>query len=146
MTRTKDIYRVAQALVDAFVARHATPPAMVTSLAERAPALPYRDLYCARGQNENFIKAIRNDLGSDRCLRPWLGVAHNANPAGSGDVRRATPARTPEKRPPATVRGVPNPRSSPPAAGRWSELAQNLALSSAERWAKAAPRGVWGGL
>ncbi len=26
----------------------------------------YRDLYCARGQDENYIKAVKNDLASDR--------------------------------------------------------------------------------
>jgi hypothetical protein len=42
------------------------PRFVVTSLADPAPELLYSDLYCARGQDENFIKAIKNDLGSDR--------------------------------------------------------------------------------
>ncbi len=42
------------------------PRFVVTSLVDPAPELLYRDLYCARGQDENFIKAIKNDLGSDR--------------------------------------------------------------------------------
>ena len=42
------------------------PRFVVTSLTDPAPELLYRDLYCARGQDENFIKAIKNDLGSDR--------------------------------------------------------------------------------
>ncbi len=42
------------------------PRFVVTSLADPAPQLLYRDLYCARGQDENFIKAIKNDLSSDR--------------------------------------------------------------------------------
>ena len=42
------------------------PRFVVTSLTDPAPELLYRDLYCARGQDENFIKAIKNDLSSDR--------------------------------------------------------------------------------
>lgn len=42
------------------------PRFVVTSLSDPAPEAIYRDLYCARGQDENFIKAIKNDLGSDR--------------------------------------------------------------------------------
>jgi len=42
------------------------PRFVVTSLADPAPQLLYQDLYCARGQDENFIKAIKNDLASDR--------------------------------------------------------------------------------
>lgn len=38
----------------------------MTSLADPAPEAIYRDLYCARGQDENFIKAVKNDLASDR--------------------------------------------------------------------------------
>jgi hypothetical protein len=30
------------------------------------PECFYRDLYCARGQDENFIKMIKNDLAIDR--------------------------------------------------------------------------------
>ena len=45
---------------------------MVTSLADPRSALPYGDLYCVRAQDENFIKAIRNDLGSDRASDPGL--------------------------------------------------------------------------
>jgi len=42
------------------------PRFVVTSLTDPAVELLYRDLCCARGQGENFIKAIKNDLGSDR--------------------------------------------------------------------------------
>lgn len=42
------------------------PRFVVTSLADPTPEALYRDLYCARGQDENFIKAIKNDLASDR--------------------------------------------------------------------------------
>lgn len=38
----------------------------VTSLKEPTPESLYRDLYCARGQDENLIKAVKNDLASDR--------------------------------------------------------------------------------
>ena len=31
-----------------------------------SPEIVYRDLYCARGQDENYIKQIKNDLASDR--------------------------------------------------------------------------------
>lgn len=42
------------------------PRFVVTSLAEPAPACVYRDLYAARGQDENYIKAMKLDLASDR--------------------------------------------------------------------------------
>ncbi|WP_020681588.1 IS1380 family transposase [Marinobacterium rhizophilum] len=44
----------------------ATPRFVVTSLGDPSPEALYRDLYCARGQDENFIKAVKNDLASDR--------------------------------------------------------------------------------
>jgi hypothetical protein len=42
------------------------PRFVVTSLTLPSPECVYRDLYCARGQDENFIKMIKNDLASDR--------------------------------------------------------------------------------
>lgn len=42
------------------------PRFVVTSLTDTTPEILYRELYCARGQDENFIKAIKNDLASDR--------------------------------------------------------------------------------
>lgn len=42
------------------------PRFVVTSLADPTPDMLYKDLYCARGQDENFIKAVKNDLASDR--------------------------------------------------------------------------------
>ena len=42
------------------------PRFVVTSLDLPSPECVYRDLYCARGQDENFIKMIKNDLASDR--------------------------------------------------------------------------------
>lgn len=42
------------------------PRFVVTSLADPTPEALYRDLYCARGQDENFIQAVKNDLASDR--------------------------------------------------------------------------------
>lgn len=42
------------------------PRFVVTSLTDPTPELLYKDLYCARGQDENFIKAVKNDLASDR--------------------------------------------------------------------------------
>ena len=42
------------------------PRFVVTSLEAPTPEAVYRDLYCARGQDENFIKAVKNDLASDR--------------------------------------------------------------------------------
>ena len=42
------------------------PRFVVTSLTDPSPELLYSHLYCARGQDENFIKAIKNDLASDR--------------------------------------------------------------------------------
>jgi hypothetical protein len=42
------------------------PRFVVTSLTDTTSEALYRDLYCARGQDENFIKAIKNDLASDR--------------------------------------------------------------------------------
>lgn len=42
------------------------PRFVVTSLNEADAECVYRDLYCARGQDENYIKMIKNDLASDR--------------------------------------------------------------------------------
>ena len=42
------------------------PRFVVTSLEEPTPQLLYTELYCARGQDENFIKMMKNDLASDR--------------------------------------------------------------------------------
>lgn len=42
------------------------PRFVVTSLDGPHAECVYRDLYCARGQDENFIKMIKNDLASDR--------------------------------------------------------------------------------
>lgn len=42
------------------------PRFVVTSLDLPTPESLYRDLYCARGQDENCIKRIKNDLASDR--------------------------------------------------------------------------------
>ena len=42
------------------------PGYVVTSLDLPNPENLYRDLYCARGQDENLIKMIKNDLASDR--------------------------------------------------------------------------------
>ena len=42
------------------------PRFVVTSLELPTPECLYRDLYCARGQDENFIKMLKNDLASDR--------------------------------------------------------------------------------
>lgn len=48
------------------MARGDNPRFVVTSLDLPSPECVYRDLYCARGQDENFIKMIKNDLASDR--------------------------------------------------------------------------------
>jgi hypothetical protein len=37
-------------------------------LTDPTPDLLYQDLYCARGQDENFIKAVKNDLASDHAF------------------------------------------------------------------------------
>jgi hypothetical protein len=42
------------------------PRFVVTSLAAPTPQMLYADLYCARGNCENAIKAVKNDLHSDR--------------------------------------------------------------------------------
>lgn len=42
------------------------PCYVVTSLDLPSPEALYRDLYCARGQDENFIKMMKNDLACDR--------------------------------------------------------------------------------
>ena len=42
------------------------PRFVVTSLTEPTAEALYRDLYCASGQDENYIKAVKNDLASDR--------------------------------------------------------------------------------
>ena len=42
------------------------PRFVVTSLEAPSPQMLYEDLYCARGNCENDIKAVKNDLHSDR--------------------------------------------------------------------------------
>jgi len=42
------------------------PRFVVTSLAAPPPQMLYEDLYCARGNGENDIKAVKCDLQSDR--------------------------------------------------------------------------------
>jgi DDE family transposase len=42
------------------------PRFVVTSLTNPTPELLYTNLYCARGQDEHFIKAVKNDLASER--------------------------------------------------------------------------------
>jgi hypothetical protein len=42
------------------------PRFVATSLDLPTPENLYRDLYCARGQDENWIKMVKNDLASDR--------------------------------------------------------------------------------
>jgi len=42
------------------------PRFVVTSLEVPTPQMLYEDLYCARGNCENDIKAVKNDLHSDR--------------------------------------------------------------------------------
>ncbi len=42
------------------------PRFVVTSLDLPTPECLYRDLYSARGQDENFLKMVKNDLASDR--------------------------------------------------------------------------------
>lgn len=42
------------------------PRFIVTSLEDSTAEILYTQLYCARGQDENYIKAIKNDLASDR--------------------------------------------------------------------------------
>lgn len=42
------------------------PRFVVTSLVAPTPQMLYEDLYCARGNCENDIKAVKNDLHSDR--------------------------------------------------------------------------------
>jgi hypothetical protein len=42
------------------------PRFVVTSLVAPTPQMLYEDLYCARGTCENAIKAVKNDLHSDR--------------------------------------------------------------------------------
>lgn len=42
------------------------PRFVVTTIENATPTVVYRDFYSARGQDENFIKAVKLDLGSDR--------------------------------------------------------------------------------
>jgi hypothetical protein len=46
------------------------PRFVVTSLDLPTPECLYRDLYSARGQDENFIKMLKNDLASERPPAP----------------------------------------------------------------------------
>ena len=42
------------------------PRFIVTSIQSATPELLYQDLYCPRGQDENYIKQLKNDLCADR--------------------------------------------------------------------------------
>lgn len=42
------------------------PRFVVSSMTGPTPEILYKTLYCARGQDENFIKVLKNDLASDR--------------------------------------------------------------------------------
>ena len=59
-----DAYRVV--LKAEIMSLDENPRFVVTSLTEPTAEALHRDLYCARGQDENYIKAIKNDLASDR--------------------------------------------------------------------------------
>ncbi len=48
------------------MSRGENPRFIVTSLDTTTPDILYKDIYCARGQDENFIKMMKNDLASDR--------------------------------------------------------------------------------
>jgi len=48
------------------MSRGQNPRFIVTSLNTTTPDILYREIYCARGQDENFIKMMKNDLASDR--------------------------------------------------------------------------------
>lgn len=54
----------------------ANPRFVVTSLTEPDPELVYRELYTARGQDENFIKAVKNDLAADRTSAAGFWANH----------------------------------------------------------------------
>lgn len=42
------------------------PRYVVTSIENATPEIIYKELYCARGQDENFIKQLKNDMACDR--------------------------------------------------------------------------------
>ncbi|WP_081869991.1 transposase [Endozoicomonas numazuensis] len=42
------------------------PRFIVTSIKEASPEVIYEELYCPRGQDENFIKHLKSDLSGDR--------------------------------------------------------------------------------
>ena len=42
------------------------PPYIVTSIKDATAETIYEDLYCPRGQDENFIKHLKSDLSGDR--------------------------------------------------------------------------------
>lgn len=48
------------------MSRGQNPRFIVTSLNTTTPDILYQEIYCARGQDENFIKMMKNDLASDR--------------------------------------------------------------------------------
>ena len=52
------------------------PRFLVTSLTLPSPECLYRDLYSARGQDENFIKVLKRDLASDRTSDPRFLANH----------------------------------------------------------------------
>jgi hypothetical protein len=102
------------------------PRFVVTSLERPTPESLYRDLYCARGQDENWIKRIKNDLASDRTsdhrlpfqppapvfrrrrLCPASGVAHRGpRPyrTGQRSTRHSDPETVQNRRAGGSVQG-----------------------------------------
>jgi hypothetical protein len=52
------------------------PRFVVTSLTNADPETVYRNLYCARGQDENYIKQLKNDLVGDRMSEQGFVANH----------------------------------------------------------------------
>ena len=49
------------------------PRFIVTSIKEASPKVIYEELYCPRGQDENFIKHLKSDLSGDRLSDQGFG-------------------------------------------------------------------------
>lgn len=52
------------------------PRFVVTSMPHACPETVYRDLYCARGQDENYIKQLKRDLTCDRMSEQGFVANH----------------------------------------------------------------------
>jgi len=74
------------------------PRFIVTSIENISPKMAYQELYCARGNDERYIKELKNDLACDRTSNSSF-LANSSESTPRHPVRR-------QKRPSGRSGGV----------------------------------------